>query len=81
MRKELKQANLKQAIVIGCAVENITLTELAGRIGKDQSNLSTMLTRGNPSLDTLIDMLNKLNARLIIEYSDGGMVELKIDEV
>lgn len=78
MKEKLKKVDVKQAIKIGCAIENKTISELSRLIGREQSTLSGMLSRGKPNVKTLFEIIEGLNAKLLIEYSNGNKVELKI---
>ena len=78
MSGKFKKADIKQAVKIGCAIENKTISELARLIGREQSTLSGMLSRGKPTIKTLMEIIDGLNAKLLIEYSNGHKVELKI---
>lgn len=79
MEERLKETDIRQAIKIGCAIEGMSITDVAIASGKGQASLSSMMIRGNPSLKHLVKILDVLHAKLMVEYSNGSKVILIIN--
>lgn len=75
----MKKVGIKQAVEIGASFENMNMTEVARASGREQSTLSNLLKRGKPSMRTVEEILSSVNAKLIVQYSNGMNVELVID--
>lgn len=76
--KHLQKAGIKQAVKIGLASKELTMEELARATGRDVSTLSSMLSRGTPSMKSILSITDTLNAKLIIRYDNGQEIQLEI---
>jgi len=70
--------DIKQATKIGCAIENMTMGELAKKTGREGSTLSGILSRGTPSLKVAIDVLKGVKGTIIVRFDNGQEVELTV---
>lgn len=70
------RTNIKETIVKLNSDKGRTLGQLAAGMDKSISTVSLILKNGNPSLITILDMLNQLDAKLVIVDSKKRKIEL-----
>jgi flagellin-specific chaperone FliS len=77
----IQKAELKQIVKIGCAKNMMTMGELALKLGKAQCSISNSLHKSKTThLSKAQDMLEALNAKMIVRFEDGQEYELKKNE-
>ena len=77
--KELKKTGIRHAVKMGLVEKKMTMEELARATGREVSSLSGMLSRGAPSLRSLMSVLHGVEAKLVVRYDNGHEVELVIE--
>lgn len=75
--KAEKTVDIKKAVKMGLVEQQITMGELAKLTGRELSTLSGMLTRGKPSLSSVMELMGELNAKVVIRYENGNEVVLE----
>ena len=68
-----------ELIKIICQKNNISLSELARRIGQTPQNFNKKILRNTISDDELSKILLVLNIEQKIRFSDGTSIEMKTD--
>lgn len=73
----VKEVSLKEMVKIMGAKKNMTITEIAKASGREQSTLSNMLKRGNPSLGVISEIFEGMGEDVTFITSDGYQYKIK----
>jgi len=73
-----QEIDLKKFVKGQASMKDTNLTNIAEKIGKRQSTLSGILIRKTMTVDTLIDVLDALDEKLIIVLSNGNRYKIEL---